>query len=108
MDIKQIVAQWYQDGLRDAVNRGGAGEIEQAECAVEALPAQLEGAQGALDAEVDAWFGKHIRKPPISHDTLLYNLIHQMVQQLKVRLAAADVSAGTVAKTARRFLPPTH
>src|SRR3990170_4937491 len=107
MDIKQIVAQWYQDGLRDAVNRGGAGEIEQAESAVEALPGQIELAQGTIEAEVDAWFGKHIRKPPIAHDTLLYNIIHQAVQQLKVRLAAADVS-GAGAKPARRPLPSTH
>lgn len=88
--IDQLAAEWYSDsGLAERVNRAAADVVTQVEMAV----AELPGALGAADPSeprasvVAMWFAEHLRQPPLTHDTDLYNHVATAVDRLKARLA---------------------
>lgn len=78
----QIIREHYENNLRDAVDRGPAPVREQIMIAMDAIPDDPD--------RLDAWFKEHIQKPPLSHDTALYNQLHKAKEELKELLAGAD------------------
>ena len=77
----QIIREHYENNLRDAVERGPAVVREQIMVAMDVVPAKAD--------ELDAWFAEYLQKPPLSHDTPLYNRLHQAKEELKQLLADA-------------------
>ena len=69
----------YENNLRDTVERGPAPMREQIVIAMDAIPDDPD--------RLDAWFREHIQKPPLSHDTALYNRLQKAKEELKDLLA---------------------
>lgn len=89
--LEKLVTGWHADTLRDTFSRAGAAAEAQVEKAVEGLAQRLH-ASPDREAEIHAWFTEHFHKPPVSHDTQLYNAVHAALPELKARLAAEEAS----------------
>ena len=77
----RIIREHYQGHLHDAVEQGPPAVREQIMIAMDACPTAA--------GELDRWFAEHLQKPPLSHDTALYNRLHQAKEELKELLADA-------------------
>lgn len=83
----QAVQAYYEDNLRDMVDNRPAPVREQVAAAMKAVPASAD--------QLDKWFGEHLKKAPLSHDTVLYNRLHQAKEDLKAVLSAKPAAPGT-------------
>lgn len=76
----QQIQAYYEDNVRDMVENRPAPVREQVAAAMKAVPSAA--------ALLDEWFKAGIQKAPLSHDTVLYNRLHQAKEDFRVILAA--------------------
>jgi hypothetical protein len=88
-DTEAIVTAWYAANLADRVSRASAEAMAQVEGAVKELPPATDASVTDIRDEdtLESWFAKHFHRPPVSHDTELYNAIHVALDDLRLRLA---------------------
>jgi len=78
--MKTATQQWYEDHILGPANQANAAVREQIAIAMDSIPSKAE--------DVDAWFNKHLRQPPVSYDTELYNTLQAAKKELKAALKA--------------------
>jgi hypothetical protein len=81
-----FVTAWFAENLADRVGRASPAAIEQVNTAIKKLPEAIEQADGDAEDALEPWFAEHFHRPPVSHDTELYNAIHAALNDLRVRL----------------------
>lgn len=70
---------WYEDFIRGLVDQQNAAVREQVGVAMQTAPESAE--------EVDEWFEKYMKKPPLSQNTALYNALFAAKEELKKLLS---------------------